>query len=117
MFILAYGFVTLAIYSLGMLIASVSGNIKTANLLCTITYFPMFFLSGATVPYEIMPKGLQMVSNVMPLTQGIKLLKAISLDTNYDFSLTGGSLVIPVLVLCLTAIAGIAVSIKTFRWE
>lgn len=56
-FILAYILVTLAIYGLGMLLASLSPNIKTANLLCTIIYFPMVFLSGATVPYTVERAG------------------------------------------------------------
>jgi ABC-2 type transport system permease protein len=110
-FILAYGLVLTAIFSLGMMIASISGNMKTANLLSSIFYFPMFFLSGATIPFEIMPEGLQKVSSVMPLTQGIKLLKNISLavpDTNW---------MTPVIYLSLTAILAMLVSVKTFRWE
>ena len=111
LFLLFYCFVTVAIYALGMLVASVSGNIKTANLLTTVVYFPMFFLSGATVPYEIMPKALQMFSSILPLNHGIKLLKAVSL--NLPLEQFGVSL----LVLGITAIAGISVSLKTFRWE
>jgi len=110
-FILAYFLVLTAIFSLGMMIASVSVNVKTANLLCTIFYFPMLFLSGATIPFEIMPKGLQVVSSIMPLTQGIKLLKYVSLDSG------GGDWIKPVLILSLTALLGIIISIKTFRWE
>ena len=37
------------------------------------------FFSGATLPYETMPSGLQRIADMMPLTQGIKLLKAVSL--------------------------------------
>lgn len=110
-FILAYLLVLTAIFSLGMMIASVSMNVKTANLLCTIFYFPMLFLSGATIPFEIMPKGLQAVSNFMPLTQGIKLLKYVSLDSS------GGNWIKPVLILSITALLGIIISLKTFRWE
>lgn len=110
-FILAYILILTAIFSLGMMIASISGNMKTANLLCTIFYFPMFFLSGATIPFEIMPAGLQKVSSFMPLTQGIILLKNISL------ALPGTDWIRPVIILSLTAIAGITISAKTFRWE
>lgn len=110
-FILSYMLVMTAIYSLGMMIASVSGNIKTANLLTSLFYFPMFFLSGATIPFEIMPAGLQKASSVMPLTQGIILLKNVSLNS------TGGQMMRPLIVLSLTSLIGIAVSVKTFRWE
>lgn len=111
LFIASYLLVLISIYSIGMLIASISPNMKTANLLCTIAYFPMLFLSGATVPYEIMPAGLQKVSSFMPISQGIKLLKGISLDISV-FSPEK-----PVIILAATALICTAVSVKTFRWE
>ena len=46
LFGLSFLLVTVSIYSLGMLVASVAGNIKTANLLCTVLYFPMLIFSG-----------------------------------------------------------------------
>lgn len=110
-FFLNYILVMTAIFSLGLMIAGISPNMKTANLICTIFYFPMLFLSGATIPFEIMPGGLQKVSSFMPLTQGIKLLKGVSLaQTEID-------ILKPVIILSLTAIAGIIISVKTFRWE
>lgn len=111
LFIGAYGLVVLSIFSIGMVITSVSRNIKTVNLLCSLIYFPMFFLSGATIPYEIMPRGLQWAADFMPLTQGIKLLKGISLNTPLE------STAAPVLILAATGILGILISLKTFRWE
>ncbi|MEL7658675.1 MAG: ABC transporter permease, partial [Bacillota bacterium] len=110
-FLLAYFLVILSIYSIGMLVASVSPNIKTANILCCIVYFPMFFFSGATLPYEIMPGVMQNASDFLPLTQGIKLLKATSLGLpleNVTFS---------ILLMILLAVVCIALSIRFFRWE
>lgn len=110
-FILVYGLILTAIFSMGMMIASISGTVKTANLLSTFIYFPMLFLSGATIPYEIMPGGLQKISSFMPLTQGIKLLKNVSL------AVPGQSWIKPVVILSATAIICLIVSLKTFRWE
>lgn len=110
-FLLGYLLVLIAIYSLGMLIASIAPNLKTVNLLCNLVYFPMLLLSGTTVPYEIMPKGLQIVADVLPLTQGIKLLKGISLN----LPLSGYSM--PIIILVLTSIIGISLSFKFFSWE
>lgn len=110
-FVLAFVLVAISVYSVGILIASLSPNMKIANLVCNLLYFPMLFLSGATVPYEIFPESIQKVSNVLPLTQGIKLLKAISLGrpvSNVIFSIV---FIIVVAVLCTM------ISIKTFRWE
>lgn len=110
-FILSFILVMVSMYSIGMLMASLCKNIKIANVVCSIVYFPMLFLSGATIPYEIFPKPLQLVSNVLPLTQGIKLLKGFSLGLPQE------SLLVPIVIMLLWSIIGISVSIKTFIWE
>ena len=57
----------------GLIVASLSPSEKGTGAINSAIFFPMFFLSGATVPYEILPTGLQKVADVMPLTQGIKI--------------------------------------------
>ena len=111
LFLLCFLFVTLAIYSLGMMLASIAPDAKRADLLCTLVYFPMLFFSGATIPYEIMPKAAQAVMDILPLTQGIKLMKAASLNMQLE------SVWIPVLVLVFVTVVGVALSIRFFRWE
>lgn len=110
-FVLSYFLVMISMYSIGMIIASVCRNIKITNVVCSIVYFPMLLLSGATIPYEVFPKALQNVSNFLPLTQGIKLLKI------YSLGLPQQSLMFPVIVMTAWSIVGIVVSIKAFRWE
>lgn len=110
-FLAAFVFVAVSIYSIGALIASVSPNIRIANLLCNLAYFPMLLLSGATIPYEILPGVVQKVSNVMPLTQGIKLLKSVSLGKPVDNIIFSLIFLTAVTVVCMTA------SLKTFKWE
>jgi ABC-2 type transport system permease protein len=110
-FIGAYLIVALAVFGMGMLITSLASTMKTANTLCTVLYFPMLFLSGATIPYEVMPDAMQKAVNVLPLTQGIKLLKAFSLGTGTD------GLMWPLVLLPVLAVVCTAVSIKYFKWE
>ena len=110
-FILTFLLVTISIYSIGGLIASLSPNIKMANFICTLVYFPMLFLSGATVPYEVLPSGVQKVSNVMPLTQGIKLLKGVSVGESMD------NMMFPLILMIIITIICIVISLKTFKWE
>ena len=71
----------------------------------------MLFLSGATIPYELFPKGLQYAANVMPLTQGIKLMKAVSMGRGLD-----EMVYIIVLLVAITVVCSV-ISAKTFRWE
>lgn len=111
LFIGAYFLVLLSMYSIGMMIASLCRKLKIANLVTTFVYFPMLFLSGASIPYEVFPETLQRVSDILPLTHGVKLLKEISLG----LPLTGveGS----ILYLCVCIIIGCIISIRCFRWE
>ncbi len=110
-FMLAYLLVLLSIYSIGMLIASVSPNMQTVNLLCCVVYFPMLLLSGATLPYEVMPALMQKASDFLPLTQGIKLLKGTSLGIPLD------NIMLPVMVMIVLSVICIWLSVRFFRWE
>ena len=107
----SYILVSAAMFGIGALIASLCKTIKQSNTVTSLVYFPMFFLSGATVPYEIMPKPLQTAMNILPLTQGIKLLKATSLG------LDNVNCLAPIIVLASIAVISIAISIKVFKWE
>ena len=109
--IASYFLVMSAMYSLGLLIASLCKNIKIANLVCSAVYFPMLFLSGVVIPFELFPDGIQKVATFLPLTQGIKLLKSVSLGQS-----VGNPQFIVILLLCIT-ILGFGLAAKFFRWE
>lgn len=107
----AYLLVMAAMYSIGMFIAGLCKTVKIANVVTTAVYFPMLFLSGATIPFELFPKGLQNVASILPLTQGIKMMKQISMGGTVD-NVKG----IVFLMLGITVIFSLASKI-TFRWE
>ncbi|MDQ0271610.1 ABC transporter permease [Cytobacillus purgationiresistens] len=109
-FTAGYLLVMVAIHSVGLMIASLSPSEKTTGAISSALYFPMFLLSGATIPFEIMPNFLQAIVKVLPLTHGIELLKGISLDqlSNLTFSIS---------LLALTTMIGLFISIKFFKWE
>lgn len=111
LFIGAFGLILVSMYSMGMVIASVCPNVKVANVVCTFVYFPMLFLSGATIPYEIFPKVVQNIANVLPLTHGVKLLKNVSLGIHNE------QMVVSVIFLLIVTVIGCIISIKMFRWE
>lgn len=65
-----------AIFSLGFFLTAVARDAKITNLLCYLLYFVMLFISGATLPSELFPKGMQVFSKFLPLTHVVDLLKA-----------------------------------------
>ena len=71
----------------------------------------MLLFSGATLPYEIMPGPMQRVAGLMPLTRGIKLLKAASLGQPLD------QVWFPVLILGAVFVLCSGVALRFFRWE
>lgn len=110
-FLGGYLLVIVSMFSIGMLVGGLAPNTKMAGVIASILYFPMLIFSGATLPYEIMPATLQRVADILPLTQGIKLLKAASLG------LTVGSVSAPIMIMSAIGIICILISLKYFKWE
>ena len=76
-----------------------------------LLYFPMLIFSGATLPYEVMPEAMQKIVDILPLTQGIKLLKATSLGLPIENTF------VPMIVMEVLAVICIGVSLCFFKWE
>ncbi len=111
LFLCGYLLVMLSMFSIGMMVGGVSPNSKTASIIASFLYFPMLIFSGATLPYESMPGALQKVADFLPLTQGIKLLKAFSLGLPTQDAL------IPIIIMAVVMTICIVAALKFFRWE
>ncbi|KNF09102.1 putative membrane protein [Gottschalkia purinilytica] len=110
-FLGAYLLVMMSIFSIGMMVGGVSPDMKIASVIASILYFPMIIFSGATLPYEVMPSSLQKVADFLPLTQGIKLLKATSLG------LSAADVIFSTIVMAVLSAVCIIISIRFFKWE
>ncbi len=102
---------TLSIFSIGVLIAGLLPNSRAVNLVSYLLYFPMLFLSGATIPMQMMPPGIRAVSRVLPLTFGVELMQHAwlgSVNPNFglDIAVLSG-----ILVVCTV------LAVSLFRWE
>lgn len=107
----AFFLVMISMFSIGMLVGGVSPNTKIASVLASLLYFPMLIFSGATLPYEVMPAMLQKLADLLPLTQGIKLLKAASLGLPAENVMASLAVMAVITVVCG------GVSIRFFKWE
>lgn len=110
-FLLTYIFVIIAMYSIGIFIGSVVPDQKSANVWSSITYFSMLLFSGATIPYEAMPRIFQWLMDIMPLSHGIHLLKQATIGE----AITDGLIHIIILGLCIAT--GLWGTIKFFKWK
>jgi ABC-2 type transport system permease protein len=111
LFLSAYVLVIVSMFSIGLMVGGLAPNTKTAGLIASILYFPMLIFSGATLPYEVMPRVMQNLADIMPLTQGIKLLKAMSLG------LPAGEVFLPIVLMLSIALICTGISVRFFRWE
>ena len=110
-FLGSWALTMLSTLSVGMLVGGVARDTKQAGVIASVLYFPMLVFSGTTLPLEVMPRAMQKIVSLFPLTQGITMMKNafIGADT--------GSMLLPVCVMLgLTALCT-ALSIRFFRWE
>ncbi len=75
---LGFGFVICAL-AIGMLISTVAQNQLQAMQIALLTILPSVLLSGFMFPREAMPKQIQIVSGVIPVTYFINILRGIIL--------------------------------------
>lgn len=101
----------LSLFSMGFFITAISPNTKITTAVANILYFPMIFLSGATMPIEILPDSLKRVAAFIPTTYAVKLLNGVFRGDNF------WNYKKEMLLLVLVFIAMIGLSIKFFKWE
>lgn len=110
-FILGWLLVIISMFSIGMMIGGVAKNSKTAGILASLLYFPMLIFSGATLPYEVMPSTMQKIVDILPLTQGIKILKSAMLGLPTE------NILLPICALIVIAIVCTLIALRFFKWE
>jgi ABC-2 type transport system permease protein len=104
-------FSTLSVYSMGFLIAGLAPNMRAATAIANLVYFPMLFLTGATIPIELMPKLMQNIARVLPVTHVVKAMKAVWLGESISSVYSSLLVLAGVMLVCLF------LSLKLFRWE
>jgi lipooligosaccharide transport system permease protein len=72
--------------SLAMIITSFAPNFDFFTYYTELFISPMFFFSGVFFPLDKMPQGVQLLSQVLPLTHAARISRAVFSGT-YDISL------------------------------
>lgn len=116
LFIVAYVVSTFSIFSIGFLIASLVSDVRVASTIAYLIYFPMLFLSGATIPLESMPKFMLNLSKIFPSTYIVDLFRRSWLNSDISWIKINLSLQKDFIVLILTFIICLIISVYKFRW-
>lgn len=107
----AFLLATCAFFALGYLVAGAAPTARFAQALGMILAFPMMFLSGATIPYEIIPPGVRSFSRFIPLTHVVTLMRGLWFGEGWSHHLT------EVIVLAGVLVIGTTLAARLFRWE
>jgi ABC-2 type transport system permease protein len=101
----------LSFFGLGFVLAGLLPTARSAQLVAMALYYPMIFLSGSTIPREVLPPSVQNVAKFLPLTWVVNLLRGLWKGDAWGPHLSD--------VLCLGAVfvVGVAISAKTFKWD
>lgn len=94
-----------------MLVGGVAKDAKQASVIASILYFPMLVFSGTTLPIEIMPKAMQKIVSIFPLTQGLTMMKNTFLGSS------AGSVLLPIGAMLGVAALCMILVVRFFRWE
>ena len=108
---LAFVLSSLSFFSFGFVLASVMPTARTAQVVGMAIFYPMLFLSGAGLPLEMLPDGVRKVSNFLPLTHVVTLLRGLWIGDAWNQHMT------EVIVLAGLFVVGVLISARTFRWE
>ena len=98
-------------FSLGFVLAGLAPTTRTAQIIGMVAFYPMIFLSGATMPLESMSEGMRHYARILPLTHVVTLLRGLWVGEAW------GQHVTEVIVLVAILVVGVVISAFTFRWE
>ena len=78
--ILAMAFVGIVFAGFGLFIASRTKNIQTFQVVLMAITMPMTFISGAYIPFSLLPQALVIIGYFNPMTYAVALFRTIILE-------------------------------------
>ncbi len=100
----AFGF-----FAVGFVLAGLLPTPRTAQAVGMALFYPMLFLSGAAMPRQIMPAGIQRLAEFLPLTHVVKLLEDLWFAGTWNLT--------SLAVIGAMGVVALAISRRTFRWS
>ena len=102
---------TVAILSIGFVLASLAPTARFAQPIGALILYPMLGVSGLFVPIEDLPSRVQTLARLTPFSYGVSLLRGLWRGDGWRLHTTDLAALAIVFVVCTVA------SSKVFRWE
>lgn len=106
---LAIVFSLMCFSTLSFLLAGLVATARTAQAVGMAFLMPMLFLSGAAMPRETLPPSIQRISDFLPLTHVVELLKGLWFGNGWNLT--------HIAVLAGMGLLSAALAARFFRWE
>jgi ABC-2 type transport system permease protein len=98
--------------ALGIAVTGVVRSADGSSAVVNAIYLPMAFISGAFFSTREMPAFLEAISEVLPLTYLLDVIRSTFIDGEGLGSSTG-----PLAAVAVWGIFGLVLALRTFRWE
>lgn len=99
----------LSFMAFGYLVASLAATPRIATAAGQLLFMPMFFLSGAAMPLNMLPPEIQSVAQWLPMTHIVILMQELWFGRDWPM--------LSVWVLLGLLLVGGTLSARLFRWE
>ncbi len=103
---------TLSFASLGLIIASVTNTMQETQIINQIIWFVFLFISGATIPFPMLPRIVQAVALFLPATYLVGGLQRAMID---HAGIANLGAYLASLIGC--ALVAFVISTQLFRWD
>jgi ABC-2 type transport system permease protein len=100
-----------SVFALGFVIAGFATTARTGLMLSNVVFYPMIFLSGATIPVDQFPKWLHPYMQILPLYHVVSLVRGLWFGDPWSKHFSEVAILLAIMVV------GVLLSAKTFRWE
>ena len=110
-FAFAVGVTTVAILCMGFLVASMVGAARFAQLIGSSIFYPMLVISGIFVPLSAMPRWMELLGNLLPMSHAVALLRGAWVGAGWLVLLPHLAALAVTIAICL------ALTPFVFRWE
>jgi len=101
-----------AFVPMGLILGSLTPSMRTAPAVTNAIFFPLIFVSGAAVPFALLPGWVQDLGRLIPATYLVEALQAVMVRGE-----SWPALGAPLGILLATGGVGGGLSAWLFRWE
>lgn len=101
----------LSFFAIGMILAGLLPNARAASIVGNVVLQPLIYLSGATIPVEVMPAGMREAIRFNPLAHVVTLMRGLWYGGTWSQHTT------ELIVLGAVLVVASLVAVRVFRWE